>query len=201
MRVSREQAEENRRTVIDAAGRLFREHGFDGIGLSDLMSAAGLTHGGFYKQFSSKDDLIVQACDRVLAAGADKWAGVVENADDDHDAFAQLITQYLSRSHRDNVGDGCAFAALGSDAARHGMALRRSFEAGIKSQLEILERAARASPSRGAQSDPVVALSTMVGALLLSRVVKDEVLSRRILDAAIGSLLGRGSTPRRRPAR
>ncbi|MEJ0038100.1 MAG: TetR/AcrR family transcriptional regulator [Gammaproteobacteria bacterium] len=199
MKVSRAQAEENRRTVVDAAGRLFRKHGFDGIGLSDLMKAAGLTHGGFYKQFKSKDDLVVEACDSALARSAEKWAHVVESAGDD--PFARLVSQYLSRGHRDGIDEGCAFAALGSDAARHNKALLGSFEAGIQSHLEILDRAMKASRSRGARNDSAVALSTMVGALLLSRVVEDEALSRRILDGAISSLVKRRRAPRRKPAR
>jgi TetR/AcrR family transcriptional repressor of nem operon len=193
MRVSRAQAEENRRTVINVAGRLFREHGFDGVGLNDLMRAAGLTHGGFYKQFRSKDDLIVQACDRALADSAEERTRLVESAGDD--PLAELISRYLSCAHRDNIGEGCAFAALAPDAARHSPALIRSFEEGLKSHLKILDRAMRVSPSHGAQNDPVVVFSTMVGALLLSRIVEDEALSGRVLDAALSSLLNRDGAP------
>jgi TetR/AcrR family transcriptional repressor of nem operon len=199
LRVTRAQAEENRRTVVATAGRLFREHGFDGIGLSDLMRAAGLTHGGFYKQFGSKEDLQVEACDSALAASAEKWTRMVDSAEGD--PLAAIVGRYLSCAHRDNIGEGCAFAALGADASRHNKALLRSFEAGIKSHLEILERATGASSSHDAQNEAAVALSTMVGALLLSRTVQDEALSRRILDAAAGSLLKRRRAPRRKPTR
>jgi len=196
LRVTRAQAEQNRRTVVATAGRLFREHGFNGIGLSDLMSAAGLTHGGFYKQFGSKEDLQVEACDTALAASAEKLSKVIENAEGD--PFAALVGQYLSRAHRDNISEGCAFAALGADAGRHNKALLRSFEAGIKNHLDLLQRArGESSSSREAQNDAVVALATMVGALLLSRAVHDEALSRQILDAATGSLL-KGKHARRR---
>ena len=189
MKVSRAQAEENRRTVINVAGHLFRERGFDGIGLNDLMSAAGLTHGGFYKQFKSKDDLIVQACERALADSAETWSGLVENGGDD--PLTELIDHYLSYGHRDHVGDGCAFAALGPDVARHGATLIRRFEESIKSHLDILDRATQVSSSPTAADDPVVIFSTMVGALVLSRIVEDEALSRRILDTAANSLLNR----------
>jgi TetR/AcrR family transcriptional repressor of nem operon len=200
LRVSRAQAEENRRTVVATASRLFREHGFDGIGLSDLMSAAGLTHGGFYKQFGSKEDLQVEACDSALAASATKWAQRIEDADGD--PLAMVVGQYLSRAHRDNIGEGCVFAALGADASRHNKALLRSFEAGIKSHLDVLQKALSASSSsRTDQDDAAAALSTMVGALVLSRIVQDEALSRRILDAAAGSLLKGKRVRRRKPAR
>jgi len=191
MRVTRAQAEENRRTVIETAARLFRERGFDGIGLADLMGAAGLTHGGFYKQFRSKDDLAAQACAHALAASTERWTRTVEDAKTaGGDPFAQLVGRYLSRAHRDRVGEGCALAALGPDAARHSQAVGRAFAASIESHLGILEQAMRASPSGVAQDAPVVVLSTLIGALVLSRLAQDETLGRRILDEAARSLLG-----------
>jgi TetR/AcrR family transcriptional regulator, transcriptional repressor for nem operon len=193
MRVSRTQAEENRRTVIEAAGRLFRERGFDGVGLNDLMGAAGLTQGGFYKQFKSKDDLAVQACDRVLAVSSERLASIVDSGGDD--PFAAIITKYLSDTHRERIAEGCIFPALASDAARRSPELIRSFETGIKSYLEILDRARRASPDHGAQIDSAVVLSTMVGALVLSRLVEDESLSKRILESAVASLLNLNDSP------
>ncbi|WP_395068050.1 TetR/AcrR family transcriptional regulator [Paraburkholderia silvatlantica] len=189
MRVSRAQAEENRRVVIEKAGQLFRERGFDGVGLNDLMGAAGLTQGGFYKQFRSKEDLAVQACDRVMADSKAHLTQVVESGTED--PLAEIVSQYLSRRHRDMPGGGCIFASLGADAARGSPELIRSFEAGIRGYLEILEHAAQTSPVHGPPQDPAVMLSTMVGALVLSRLVADTTLSDRILDTAIGSLLDR----------
>jgi TetR/AcrR family transcriptional regulator, transcriptional repressor for nem operon len=197
MRVSRVQAEKNRNAVIDAAGRLFRERGFDGIGLDEVMKAAGLTHGGFYKQFKSKAELTVEACDRALADGAEVWAQAVKRAG--ADPFAELIRSYLCRGHRDNRGGVCPLVALGADAARHSPALRRSFETGIKAHLDILDRTIPTVSSAPARDSSIAALSMMVGALLMSRVVEDETLSRRILDAAARHLLG--WTHQRRRAR
>jgi TetR/AcrR family transcriptional repressor of nem operon len=189
MRVSRAQAEENRRTVIEVAGRLFRERGFEGVGLNDLMGAAGLTQGGFYKQFKSKDDLAAQACDRVLADSTERLTQLVESSGEH--ALATIISRYLSSEHRDQIADGCIFPALGPDAARHSPELIRSFETGIRSYLDVIERAMQASSAQEAERDPAVVLSTMVGALVLSRLAEDETLSNRILDAAISSLLHR----------
>jgi TetR/AcrR family transcriptional repressor of nem operon len=186
MRVTRAQAEENRRTVIDAASRLFRERGFDGIGLSDLMRAAGLTHGGFYKQFSSKDDLIAQACDRALSASVDKWTRVVDSGQPD--VLAALVRNYLARSHRERVGDGCPLAALGPDVVRADPALRHRFEHTIRWHADTLGQAMAASPARAQAHAPLAALSMMVGALLLSRMVEDEALAADILDSAAASL-------------
>jgi len=189
MRVSRAQAEENRRTVIEAAGRLFRERGFEGVGLNDLMGAAGLTQGGFYKQFKSKDDLAAQACDRVLADSTERLTHLVESSGEN--ALATIISGYLSAEHRDQIADGCIFPALGPDADRHSPALIRSFETGIRSYLKVIDLAMQASSAQEAERDPAVVLSTMVGALVLSRLAEDETLSNRILNSAISSLLHR----------
>jgi TetR/AcrR family transcriptional regulator, transcriptional repressor for nem operon len=197
MRVSRLQAEKNRDAVIDAAARLFRERGFNGIGLDEVMKAAGLTHGGFYKQFKSKEELTVEACDSALANSAEVWAQMVKSAG--ADPFAALIRSYLSTSHRDDGGEGCPLVALGADAARHSPALRRSFEAGIKAHLDVLDRTMPAVSAAATRDSSIAALSVMVGALLMSRVVEDQALSRRILDAAARSLLPR--THQRRRAR
>lgn len=191
MRVTRAQAEENRKTVIDVASRLFRERGFDGIGLHELMAAAGLTHGAFYKQFASKDALVGEACEHALATGTGTWRRTADAAG--ADAFATLVTRYLAPAHRDRTGEGCTFAALAADAARHGAQdLPRRFEAGMKANVDILARAMAGAGGAAPDKDAaLVAVSVMVGALLLSRAVDDEAYSRSILDAAAASLLGR----------
>src|SRR5947207_1048421 len=118
MRVSRTQAAENRQTVINVASRLFREHGFDGIGLKDLMKGAGLTQGAFYKQFASKDDLAAQASRRAMERAFNHLsAAAAANPDD---PLGAVIALYLSTEHREERMDGCPVAALGSDAARQG---------------------------------------------------------------------------------
>ena len=99
MRVSREQAAANRERIIEAAGELFRSKGFSGIGVADIMKAAELTHGGFYGHFASKDDLIAQASRRSMQRAAQNWKKVV--AESGSDAFATLLTRYLSPRHRD----------------------------------------------------------------------------------------------------
>jgi TetR/AcrR family transcriptional regulator, transcriptional repressor for nem operon len=187
MRVNRTQAEENRRAVIDAASRLFRERGFDGVGLAELMGAAGLTHGAFYKQFKNKDDLIAQACDRALETGALGWRRAALDAGEG--AYAALVRRYLTPGHRGRVGAGCVFAALGPDAARHGPDLPRHFEAGVKTFVDILGDAMRKADPEANADDALAAFATMVGALTLARAVDDEAYARRILVAATARLL------------
>jgi TetR/AcrR family transcriptional regulator, transcriptional repressor for nem operon len=188
MKVTRAQAEENRRKVVEAAGRLFKEHGFDGVGLNELMQAVGLTRGGFYKQFASKDELVVEACESTLASGVERWRKTADAHPDD--PFAALVRRYLAPSHRGRIGEGCAFAALGADTARHGDMLRPIFGAGVKEHLAILEQAAQASPPHPGASNPLTSFATMVGALVLSRMVDDEALSRQLLEGAADSMLG-----------
>lgn len=182
MRVSRVQAEENRQTVIDVASRLFREHGFDGIGLKDLMEAAGLTQGAFYKQFSSKEDLAVQASKRALESAFCRWTTAATA--NPEDPLGAVIGFYLSAGHRTERPDGCPIVALGSDAARQGVAVKASFEAGIRTHLDILERLISETQGEEFKSKAMAILSLMVGALTLSRVVNDPGLAQAFLDTA-----------------
>jgi TetR/AcrR family transcriptional regulator, transcriptional repressor for nem operon len=182
MRVSREQADKNREHVIDVASRLFRERGFEGIGVADLMKEAGLTHGGFYGQFKSKEDLKIQASRRALSRNKDRWAKVL--AETSSEKLSALARFYLSDAHRDRRGEGCALAALGGDAPRYGPELQAAFKDGIEGYLELLDGIMSASSGEKRRDKTIVALSTMVGALVLSRAVGDEALSQKILSAA-----------------
>ena len=182
MRVSRIQAAENRQTVINVASQLFREHGFDGIGLKDLMKGAGLTQGAFYKQFASKDALAAQASRRALESASSRWSTAA--AANPKDPLGAVIAFYLSPEHRGERMDGCPIVALGSDAARQGRDVKASFEAGIKAYLEILGRIVAETDGMEAKDEAMAVLSTMVGALTLSRVVNDRELAQAFLDAA-----------------
>ncbi|PBC02299.1 TetR/AcrR family transcriptional regulator [Mesorhizobium sp. WSM3860] len=182
MRLSRSQAEQNRQTVIDVASRLFRERGFDGIGVKDLMEGAGLTQGGFYKQFASKDDLVAQASRRALESAANRWSAAV--AAKPEDPLGAVIDFYLSTGHREERMDGCPVVALGSDAARQGIEVKASFEAGIREYLEMLGPWVGEADGEESKGKAKAILSTMVGAVILSRAVNDEKLSEQFLQAA-----------------
>ncbi|WOH54441.1 TetR/AcrR family transcriptional regulator [Bradyrhizobium sp. sBnM-33] len=183
MRVSRIQAAENREAVINVASRLFRECGFDGIGLKDLMKGAGLTQGGFYKQFASKEDLAAQASRRALESATLRWS--TATAAKPEDPLGAVIAFYLSTEHREEKMDGCPVVALGSDAARQGSDVKASFEAGIKSYLELLGRLIAETDGEEPDGKAMVILATMVGALTLSRVVNDPDLAQAFLDRAV----------------
>ena len=181
MRVSRAQAEANRETVINVASRLFREHGFDGIGLKDLMKGAGLTQGGFYKQFESKDDLVALASGRAMESAIRRWSRVAAGSADPFDA---VVGMYLSTGHQGEKGDGCPLAALGSDAARQSEEVRLPFQNGIEAHLQILDELIPASDGTKPYDKAMVVLSLMVGAVTISRIMTDQGMSERLLEAA-----------------
>lgn len=182
MRVSRVQAAENRQNVINVASRLFRERGFDGIGLKDLMEAAGLTQGAFYKQFASKEDLAIEASNRALESASLRWSDAATQNPDD--PLGAVIAFYLSADHRGERMDGCPIVALGSDAARQGPGVKAAFETGIKAHLEVLGRFLAKTGGEEARGKAMAILATMIGAITLSRVVNDPDLAQALLDAA-----------------
>lgn len=188
MRVSRIQAAENRETVITVASRLFREHGFDGIGLKDLMKGAGLTQGAFYKQFASKDDLAAQASRRAMASAVHRLTATAAANPDD--PLGALIALYLSPGHREEKLDGCPVVALGSDAARQGADVKASFEAGIRQYLELIGSWVGGGEGEESSGKAMTILSTLVGAVVLARAVNDEQLSNQFLQAPVKSLMG-----------
>ena len=182
MRVSRIQAAENRETVINVASRLFRECGFDGIGLKDLMKGAGLTQGAFYKQFASKEDLAAQASRRALESAFSRWSAAA--AANPEDPLGAVMAFYLSMEHREARMEGCPIVALGADAARQGIGVKAPFEAGIKAHLEVLGRMLAETDGKESKGKAMAILATMVGALTLSRAVNDPDLAQAFLDAA-----------------
>ncbi len=179
MRVTREQAAANRQRIVEAASALFRKHGFDGVGVDDITNAAGLTHGGFYGHFASKDDLAAEAC---AHEGADSWVPWMNAPADKR--LDGLVRSYLTARHRDSRSSGCLFAALGSEVVRQPKAVRHAFTERFKSKVETLVRLV---PGRSAAARREKALATMaglVGALTLSRAVDDPELADDILAAA-----------------
>jgi TetR/AcrR family transcriptional repressor of nem operon len=176
MRVSREKAAENRERIVETAARLFREEGFDGVGVDAIMSAAGLTHGGFYGHFGSKDDLAAEALTRALQHGADRQSRYTNLGD--------LVSSYLSRRHRADRANGCAIAALGGDIVRQGEGVRSALTASVRGQLDRISRLLRSGTAASRRRRAIATLAGMVGALTLARAVNDPTLSEEILEAA-----------------
>ena len=168
MRVTKAQAQANREHIVETASVLFRERGFDGVGLVDLMGAAGFTHGGFYKHFGSKADLMAEASANSLSRSLASAEAL------DIQAF---IDVYVSRDHRDGRGDGCTMAALCGDAARQSDELRGTFADGIERMLETLGEkyptVEDAAPGE-ARAKMIDVLAHAVGAVMLSRACPDN---------------------------
>jgi TetR/AcrR family transcriptional repressor of nem operon len=178
MKVSRDQAARNRENVIDAASRLFRARGVEGVGIGEVMRECGLTHGGFYNQFESKDALAAEACAASLAHSAARWRAVVADAKDG-DAIAAIAANYLNVRNRDAPETGCALIALGPDAARRGGDLAGAFRDGFEELATILQQA---GPDLD-RSTALARMAQMVGAMVLARGVADPALSDEILAA------------------
>ncbi|MEV0344799.1 TetR/AcrR family transcriptional regulator [Nonomuraea sp. NPDC050680] len=175
-RVSQAQAQENRRRIVETASRLFREQGTH-VSVADLMQAAGLTHGGFYKQFASKEALIDEATSHAFAELTQRYTALDQRTGQPDAAQQALIDAYLSVEHRDNPSDGCPVAALAGDMAREpgNHEAHRVYTQGVS---DFADRLATHD------QDGITRLCTMLGALVLARATKDSPLSEEILTAA-----------------
>jgi len=180
VRVTRDQAAANRERILEVAGTLFRERGFDGIGVADIMKGAGLTHGGFYGHFASKDDLAAEITSRVLAP--EGWMRRLTGTA--NPSFGDVVRSYLTPRHRDDAGHGCLFAALGSDVARQPRSVRRAFTEGLRLRVAELQKLLPGRSVAARRQKAVATMAGLVGALVLSRAVDDPKLSNEILDAA-----------------
>lgn len=197
MKVSKAQAAENRAGIVDAAARLYREHGLAGVGVADITRDAGLTHGGLYRHFESKDALAREACLRAFDWTITPLAALdVPHGDGDIDPQARLqalVHGYLSSSHRDHPGEGCPAAALAVDAARAGPEMSEVFAQGVEGNIQRFARTLR--PTEPGDEDPqrpltpeerattITTLASMVGALVLARATAagNPALSEEIL--------------------
>ena len=186
MKVTREKAEENRERVLLAAGMLFRQKGIDGVSVADIMKAAGLTHGAFYGQFKSKDDLVVQSVARALSNSRQAWMARAEKSGDK--PFAAVVKGYLTTKHRDCPANGCAFAAIGDELSRSSPAVRRAATTEFSFLIESLSSLIAGGSRTERRKRAFAAYSSMIGALLLSRVVDDPEMSAEILAAATHEL-------------
>lgn len=184
MRKSKQEAAQTRQRIVAAAAAEFRRNGITETGLPDLMAAAGLTHGGFYRHFQSKDQLVAEAC----AAAADSFtktiAAVVSHRGK-RNGLEAIAAAYRSANHRDDRSRGCPFAALGSELVRADENTRAVATEGLLKIVDLIARQLGGMRPDVAKRRALVAFSTMVGALTLARMVTDPKLSTLLLrDAA-----------------
>lgn len=192
VRYSKEHKEDTRRRILEAAARAYREEGVSGVGIGELMQSIGLTHGGFYAHFDSKDALVAEACDSVRSPLAQRYFAWAEEAGG-AEGLRRVIRGYVSRQHRDDPGLGCLMPALAADVSRSAPEVRSSFTRSLRGLLDgvaRLLRGARRAPAAEPEAEDaipdeaLVLVSGMVGAVLLARAADDPELSDRILLAA-----------------
>jgi TetR/AcrR family transcriptional repressor of nem operon len=186
-RVSKEQTQKNRLAIEEVSSKLFRERGLGNVSVNDLMAAAGLTHGGFYGHFASKDDLAGVACRKAWDQGVARWERRVASAGD-RPPLVAVVEGYLTKAHRDAPGDGCILPTLAADVAREApdRPIREAYAEGLQRFVDIL-----AGLNGGDRPDEqaLAQLSTMVGAMVLSRATAGLPISDEILAAARHALL------------
>ena len=186
---SRKEATHER--IVDTAARAIRRSGYDGAGVAEIMKEAGLTHGGFYAHFDSREEMLAEAADR---AGADTVATLarVAAAAPPEQALKALLRAYLSKAHIESVETGCAVAALGSEMPRQATRVRRAATRRIKEMIDLVARQSPDWGQPGAHERALVTMATAVGALVLARAVDDPKLSNALREAALNHLTPTG---------
>jgi TetR/AcrR family transcriptional repressor of nem operon len=182
MRDTSQQKAATRQRIVTAAADLFRRHGIDGVGLDAIMREAGLTHGGFYLHFASKEALVGAVSAEQLARSAARW-GEIEQQGPAGEALSRIVSNYLDRRHAVQTDHGCVLPALGSELARRPES-RAALTESIRAMLGVLARLMPRRRRARAESAAMAALSTMVGAVVLARLSSDPALGEAILAAA-----------------
>jgi len=181
MRKSKVETAETRRRIVEVASRQFRNNGIHATGLSDLMSEAGLTHGGFYRHFESKDQLVAEACEVGFESVIESFEAAASEAGD-KDAFKSIVESYVSTLHRDSASGGCPIAGMGSELARGNENTRAVAAQGFDEMVDVLAKRIRRRDADAAHSDAVFAMAAMIGAVTISRIITDPEASASVLQ-------------------
>jgi len=185
MRYEKGHKELTRRRIIETAAARFRKDGIEAVGLADLMAEAGLTHGGFYSHFSSKEDLVKAAIEEAAVVSAGRFKERIEEG-----GLENWIRSYLRTGHRDHPEKGCVVAALASELARHPQATRKGFSEKLAKVLKAVESHLPANMTPAVKKKTAVGIfATLVGAIQMARAVDDAQVSDEILEAGIASAL------------
>lgn len=189
MRYGKDHKEETHKRVVEAAARRFRKDGIESTGVVDLMADAGLTHGGFYAHFSSKETLVKEALAAASMKSRDHLQGQIDQARaEGRDPLEAIVRSYLTVTHRDRPDRGCSVAALGSEIARHPRKTREAFTEGLEKTMGIIASALPETvPNR--QERAYAIFSTLIGALQLSRAISDSTMSQAVIDAGVTAAL------------
>jgi TetR/AcrR family transcriptional repressor of nem operon len=194
MRYSREHKLETHARIVRKASVRLREKGAHGIGVADLMKEAGLTHGGFYAHFDSRDDLVIEAFTHAMDRSTERWRKLAEQTPREK-RFATIVNSYLTSLHRDDPGRGCAIPTLGAEIARESSRTRRVFAGRLDQMIDMIANQIPNLPRKAARKRATAAIATMIGTLVMARVAGSGDFSDEILGAGREALLGKSPKP------
>lgn len=192
MKVTREQMAVNRQRLLDIAARRFRERGFDGVSVADVMQEAGMTHGGFYGHFASKEALAAEAAAHALMQTANRWQATLENRG--MEGLERLVDAYLSQRHIDAPGSGCAIAALGPELARQAEPVRSAFAAQLERLVDALAGFMPGADAAERRSRALPLMAQMVGAIVLARAFGRSMLAAEVLETVRQAIATAGTS-------
>ena len=192
MRYSREHKQETHARIVKKASVRLREKGAHGIGVADLMKEAGLTHGGFYAHFDSREALVIEAFAYAMDRSTERWRKIAGETPPEK-RLATIVETYLTPVHRDDPGHGCAVPTLGAEIARESLKTRKACAAKLEQMIAMMADQVLDVPRKTARKQAVAALSTMIGTLVLSRIAGNGEFSDEILAAGREAALGRAA--------
>lgn len=192
MRYSREHKQETHARIVKKASVRLREKGAHGIGVADLMKEAGLTHGGFYAHFDSREALVIEAFAYAMDRSTERWRKIAGETPPEK-RLATIVENYLTPVHRDDPGHGCAVPTLGAEIARESLKTRKACAAKLEQMIDMMADQVLDVPRKTARKQAVAALSTMIGTLVLSRIAGNGEFSDEILAAGREAALGRAA--------
>ncbi|MBR1190653.1 TetR/AcrR family transcriptional regulator [Bradyrhizobium sp. AUGA SZCCT0160] len=192
MRYSKEHKQETHARIVKKASVRLREKGAHGIGVADLMKEAGLTHGGFYAHFDSREALVIEAFAYAMDRSTERWRKVADETPPDK-RLATIVENYLTPVHRDDPGHGCAIPTLGAEIARESAKTRKAFAAKLEAMIDMMADQILDVPRKVARKQAVAALATMMGTLVLSRIAGNGEFSDEILAAGREAVVSRAA--------
>ncbi len=190
MRYSKEHKLETHARIVKKAAVRLRERGAHGIGVADLMKEAGLTHGGFYAHFDSREALVIEAFVDTMDRSTERWRKLAEQAPPEK-RFAAIVDGYLTAVHRDDPGHGCVVPTLGAEIARESPKTRKAFAAKLEQMIDVIAEQVPEVPRKAARKQAMAALATMMGTLVMARIAGNGEVSDEILSAGREAVLGR----------
>jgi TetR/AcrR family transcriptional repressor of nem operon len=188
MRYSREHKQETHDRIVRKASVRLREKGAHGIGVADLMKEAGLTHGGFYAHFDSREALVIEAFAYAMDRSMENWRKITDEVAPEK-RLAMIAESYLSTLHRDNPGHGCSIPALGAEIARESPKTRKAFAGKLDEMIEMMADYIPNQPRKAARKQAIATLAAMAGTMLLARIAGSSELSDEVLKVGKDSAL------------